>query len=448
MKRPAFCILLFPLLILCSCRGQHSIEGSIPQFAQSRLDLLVKNPEISEHIAWDGEAIRIFGSAEHRKEGLPECVIYRDEFESFGKLFSYLPADSIQALYLSKGAQRWSDSIFSQWIPTLKRDTLEADSNQPLRGWKIALDPGHIAGNMKTAELEAKYIRMEKVLGEKEIAFWEANLTLATALIAADSLRALGAEVMVTREQPDVGIRGLTFQEWKKTSFEFSLDRGVQEGWIKPEKEEYYRKKPEDQYLLRGVFVQEDLRERARKINSFGPDLTLIIHYNVHAPNWEDKDKKGSITPTDVNYLMAFAPGSFMKGELDRPIDRIEFIRLLLTPDLENSVDLCSNFVSRSVELTQVPIVDTASDLSYLSRASVYAGTPGVYARNLSLTRLVHSPVCYGESLCQDNAKECIMLMQKDFEIGGISAPERVRTVASVYVRAVMDYSRGRKPLR
>lgn len=34
--------------------------------------------------------------------------------------------------------------------------------------------------------------------------------------------------------------------------------------------------------LFRVYYNKEDLRKRAKKINDFSPDITLIIHYNPH----------------------------------------------------------------------------------------------------------------------------------------------------------------------
>ena len=127
----------------------------------------------------------------------------------------------------------------------------------------------------------------------------------------------------------------------------------------------------------------------------------------------------GEFTPTQENYAMAFVPGAFMEGELDKPEDRIDFLRLLLNPkDLEASVRLSELFLKHSLALTEVPIVSPEQGLSYLSRASVLTRSPGVYARNLSLSRMIKGPLVYGESLCQDNSKESIRLNKKNLEVG------------------------------
>jgi hypothetical protein len=77
--------------------------------------------------------------------------------------------------------------------------------------------------------------------------------------------------------------------------------------------------------------------------------------------------------------------------------------------------------------------------------SSVYSETtliaqPGIYCRNLALTRLIHGPLCYGETLLQDNPDEAKRLAQKDFDFNGIKLPSRIIEVAHAYINGICEY--------
>jgi len=61
---------------------------------------------------------------------------------------------------------------------------------------------------------------------------------------------------------------------------------------------------------------------------------------------------------------------------------------------------------------------------------------PGVYCRNLQLTRYIHSPLVYGETLYQDNINECIMLNQERDK----TKNKRIQQVADAYFQGILDY--------
>jgi len=185
-----------------------------------------------------------------------------------------------------------------------------------------------------------------------------------------------------------------SFEEWKIARWDSLLQVEKKAGNLTDEDIRKWKTKAEEKDIMGRFFTPEDLRERARVINRFQPDLTLIIHYNVDALNWESRDDEGFFTPTGQNYLMAFVPGSFMAGELVEPDQRLAFLRLLISDDLEKSISLSKAFVNQSTRYTGVPIVSRTYPLGYLHNASIYTGFPGIYARNLGLTRMISSPLC------------------------------------------------------
>ena len=68
---------------------------------------------------------------------------------------------------------------------------------------------------------------------------------------------------------------------------------------------------------------------------------------------------------------------------------------------------------------------------------------PGVFSRNLVLCRAINAPLVYGESLYQDNEKECNDLMRCNVEIYGLLTSERVTKVAASYYEALFGFLRN-----
>lgn len=95
---------------------------------------------------------------------------------------------------------------------------LKPTENKPFRGLRIALDPGHIGGEVGTEfeRIEARYIHYPKgAVLEREVRFNEGNLNYATALLLRDQLKAGGAsEVLITRPGYGVSAMGDTFFSW------------------------------------------------------------------------------------------------------------------------------------------------------------------------------------------------------------------------------------------
>lgn len=220
-------------------------------------------------------------------------------------------------------------------------------------GFRVALDPGHFGG--KYGKLEQKWVLVDGILLQ------EGDLTLKTALLLKDKLEKAGMEVFLTRTEEG---KGALEEEFAGDDFK--------------------------------SFNARDLRRRAELVNAFNPDITLMIHYNVHSG--ESNVCKG----TSKNYCLAFVPGAFCQGELDTLEDREHLYRLLATDDLIRSVELSQLVINHLGAKLGIPI---KSHEHYMDRVCKRVGK-GIYARNLAMTRLVRGPLAYIEVLCQDCAEE------------------------------------------
>jgi N-acetylmuramoyl-L-alanine amidase len=286
-------------------------------------------------------------------------------------------------------------------------------------GLKVALDPGHLGGRM--AYLEERFVSMEssEELGENpNLSFNEGTLTFLTALYLKELLEGEGAEVMLTRDAIGHGAYPSTFFEW--------LEKMVDPLFERMSLSKIFR----TQYNLL------DLRARAKKINDFSPDLTLVIHYNAHESESKEFQKTKA---TSQNFSLTFVPGAFCQGELNSEQARYEFIRLVVTDAIDQSLVLGQCIQSAFVQHLEVPPLMDESAVKYIARCCLKVGE-GVYARNLALTRCVHGPVAYGESLLQNNLEECKRLCSEECSIQGIPCSCRVKQVAEAYFEGIKAY--------
>ena len=135
-------------------------------------------------------------------------------------------------------------------------------------------------------------------------------------------------------------------------------------------------------------------------------------------------------------------PGAFRPKDLSTKVSRIDFLRLLVTDDLDQSILLCQNIIKEMTLTTSIEPVDYNNKKSYLSCASIFI-SKGVFARDLRLTRLVRSPLCYGETLLQNNRQEAIRLSTVDTEINGIPTSSRIKEVALGYFYGILNYCKN-----
>jgi hypothetical protein len=164
-----------------------------------------------------------------------------------------------------------------------------------------------------------------------------------------------------------------------------------------------------------------------------------VIHYNAT----EFNNRPDIYAPqVDYNYSVAFVPGGFTNQELQIQGQFDDFIRLASSDAVSKSVQLSKYIIDEfDRKLHSPPLMPKdLPDLWYLKKYSTYTGTPGIYGRNLYLTRAIQSPVCYGECLLQNNKSEIELLSKKDLKIGNHKVPSRIADVADCYYTGIIKY--------
>ncbi len=369
---------------------------------------LVKTASVYQYITLTEESLTIYATPEDQKLGRAEYI-----------------------LKLKNG-----DAITPR---PLVRKILDPDKK--LQGKRIALDPGHLGGDMRF--IEERYVHMkpsDKIGGRDDVAFDEGTLTLGTALILKRLLESAGATVMMTKTQVGESAYHKSFADWKRDDFEVEAKKKVE---ALPEEKRAEALKwwmnTTDAEKFSKLYNAHDLTARAEKINEFKPDLTLMIHYNAIPQDRVDGHNVG----TDENFNMAFIPGSFVGGELKVREARYHFLRLLLTGTLEKSEKL-SKFAmeafAKELGVTS-EIKDPKASAPYLEQYCLKTDSDGVYCRNLGLTRQTKGVICYGETLCQINFEESLRLAEKDITEAGIKLPKRIEAVARAYYNAILAYA-------
>jgi N-acetylmuramoyl-L-alanine amidase len=392
--------------------------------------LLDKSKALSPYYAVNANGVFIYASLQNKLKNDPEFQISWNQIEKFNAALKKWKPETALTVYKSgKYVDREVISPIKTSPTSMANQIFEADERR-LKGLKIAIDPGHTAGDMETGGIEQKCLnfKCDSSKGLKSaIEISEGMLTFATATLLKNKLEAEGAEVFMTRNFSGGSAYGMSFESWIKKKTVDSLYAA--EEITLAQKNSLLNPNISKKDKFRTIFKDLELKKRAQIINNYQPDFTVIIHYNV------DETNTGWTKPANRNFNMTFVGGAFMKSDLSTPEKRFEFLRLLISDDLEKSIALSSEMV-KSFEKNLHVKTAKFEDATYLIQGCLATDAAGVYCRNLQLTRYIHSPLVYGETLYQDNIQECIALSKESDK----TKNQRVQQVAEAYFQGVLNY--------
>jgi N-acetylmuramoyl-L-alanine amidase len=418
-----------------------------PEFVMTlkeKINLSVKSPAVNYYYRIESQGIELYANPNDWKYGKPESMIYFDESDLYNKIYYSLTINKVIDLYTQKGEQKFNPEKFGGLIIEPKPFTLN-NTSKPLTGLRIALDPGHFAGNFEEAKDEMRLARV-KMPDNTVLQVYEAQLTYATAMFLRDTLEKLGATVLVTRKKHGWTAFDKPYYQWLKEDLTDAVIGDLREGYISQETAKKILVSNDRQYIYKVFFQRYELHQRAEKINNFRPHFTLIIHYNADSQNrgW---DAQGNQFTTKSNCNMTFVPGAYIAGEMQYKEQRLNFARILLSDQIERSMELAYFVSTRLNQRLNVPAYQPNGTQLYMQKVSNFTGFEGVYARNLALTRMINGPICYGETLYQDNEDEIRRLADTTIEIDGIKTSERVKEVAMGYFDGIIAYVNYKKTL-
>jgi N-acetylmuramoyl-L-alanine amidase len=399
-------ILLF-LPLLLKAQNNDSLQK---YFIEKANKLLIRSNELTNHYKISNDGIYIYKDLASKQ---------KNKFEFY---LSYTSLDSCKKLIKDeKNFDKFYDSKILKYYKNLLKDTLPNNNSKGLKGKRIFIDPGHMSNNIEDAKIEGKCLsfKADSSIGlNEDIEIIEGNLTLATALLLKEKLVLEGAEVELTRNTSGFSSFNQSFKQWLQSDSSGYWGKTITEA----EKKKIFTN-----------YNNRDLVNRCKIINEYNPDVTIIIHFNVNEKNlkW--------IKPSNKNFNMIFIGGGLNGGDLNIRKNRIEFLRMLITDDIEKSLIIAEYTIKEFEKKLNVPTA-TPNDADYLIDKSITTPVKGVYARNLALTRIIHSPLIYGETLYQDDLNECKRLNKKDINVGGVMVPSRLEDVANAYFDGIKKY--------
>jgi N-acetylmuramoyl-L-alanine amidase len=411
---------------------EPDVSSKIDYYQKKVKKYLDKENALKGIYSISNDGIKIYASAGNKAAGKAEFKINWQHIESYKRFIKKCSTSELISNYKSGTYDSTAFCVYA------KRDTISKNKSGLFYGYRIAIDAGHTAGDVETGEVERKFLKFKPApeLGLTDsIAIAEGMITYATVALLKDKLEQEGAEVFLTRPFNGSTAYGETFDEWLKTSYKSTVEAWTKAGKISASKKSWYLNQAPKSEKFRLVFKDMELQKRADIINDFKPDFTVIIHYNV------DETNTGWTKPGNKNFNMAFIGGAFMGGDLSTPEKRFEFLRMLVTDDLEASVEL-SGSVVQSLEDNLLVKPAGTMDATYLHKGCLYSGKKGVFCRNLQLTRNIHGPVVYGETLYQDNIAECVLLNQETDKLKN----KRVQQAADAYYIGIKKYIENWKP--
>jgi hypothetical protein len=324
-----------------------------------------------------------------------------------------------------------------------KTHAVSSDPSKPLKGIKIALDPGHIGGDW--AKLEARWFQLGN-----DPPVMEGNLTLTTCQILADRLQTDGATIIwakhdhepVTDLRPDdlhqaafaaLAQRKLA-EETKQAdesyhpSFLFGIEkpRRGSRGTISSDSVDY------EAALL--FYRVAEIRARGAVVNAMHPDLTICVHYN--ADDWGNPDHPDLV---GNSRLIIFVNGFYEAGEIAFDDYKFDLLRKLLDRTAVNEERGCALVGQAMLDSFKYP-PDIAGKLS----ARRVTDVPSVYARDLIANRIYHGPVIYCEGPYMNAHDAYYRIIAGDYlglrTIRGESVPSIYRQYAESVEKGVLEY--------
>ncbi|MHB8739523.1 MAG: N-acetylmuramoyl-L-alanine amidase, partial [Candidatus Dormibacteria bacterium] len=291
-KKAIFCkaaALFFPFLLTAQTPQAYYQNKLNTYFSSDR--------EVKNFVSITENGISVYSNAYAKAtDKKPEMKLSWYEISLLKSNIRAIPEKELEKLLLQK-----KDSLLFY----IKKDSL-GSYNPPIlsfKGMKIAIDPGHIGGSYEMGEAESRCMKLT-LDSSKQVQLVEGNLTFFTAMVLKKKLEKQGALVMLTRSDTGISSMGISFFEWKKKIKNRAyLDSLLKCGLISEKKIKAMHARLPDKTLFEKIFGSIDLAERARKINTFKPDITVVIHYNVNEKN------TGWCHTTSKDFVMAFVPG-------------------------------------------------------------------------------------------------------------------------------------------
>ena len=305
-------------------------------------------------------------------------------------------------------------------------------AGQPLAGYTIALDPGHLGG--RWARMEERWF---KIGGAEPV--MEGEIVWRVAQHLSERLTALGAHVVMVRQQ------GTPVTSERPRSLRRAARAELERSGVSPIRNSYDG--PNDPQKTNSVAWQSELffyrvseiRARAHRVNEvIRPDLTICLHCN--AEEWGDPAHPQLV---DKNHLHLLVNGNYHPGELELADTRHDLLLKLLNRSARVEIPLSERVAASMARATGLPPYEYHN-----GKARVAAGSPYVWTRNLLANRLYLCPVVYCEPYVMNSQAVFDRVQMGDYEgtraIDGVERKSLYREYADAVAEGVADYFAGK----
>lgn len=291
-----------------------------------------------------------------------------------------------------------------------------APPEQPLAGVKVALDPGHLGG--RWAQMEERWFR---VGNSKPVT--EGDMTLLVAKMLVPRLKALGAQVYLTRTKagPVTSARPNKLREEAAASLA-DKEKPMDPASLKSESERLF-------------YRVSEIRRRARLVNEkIKPDVVLCLHFNAEA--WGSETNPQLV---DANHLHFLVTGAWSAEELSYEDQRFDMLVKLLGRTFREEVAVSESVAASMARETGLP------PYTYVGASAVRVGSsPYLWARNLLANRLFACPVVYIEPYVMNSRAAFARIQAGDYEgrrnFGGVSRKSIYREYADSVAAGLAAY--------
>ena len=289
--------------------------------------------------------------------------------------------------------------------PERRQELLETVTKKlPLRGVRIALDPGHIGG--KWSEFEWRHNVWRKNPTRKTIIIREGELTLRTAKELRRKLEALGATVYMTRTEAGTG-NPYRLRDFKKYGDNLARNAladpklgGLLLGLKKSTRERALSCLR--LYAMRKQFLFEAIRYRVKKVAAFKPDFMISIHYNNGARG---------IGKRLNQKILAMIKGNVAPERLYNDYWRFRLLRdSFAVGEFNASAHLGKHLLNNMSKTLVIPIQRKNNYKDHQPVLDKNGRESGVAAWNGILFRYVDWPTALTEGSYMDEAREMIRL--------------------------------------
>jgi len=295
-----------------------------------------------------------------------------------------------------------------------------SDTDLPLEGVRIVIDPGHIGGNYASVE-ERKFKFGETAPVQ------EGNLSLTVAKLLEKQLEVLGAEVDLTRDEntPVNPKRAGDYTKYAKSKMEVNGELISEDTLFRASEKLFYR--------------AGEIRERAKIINNeFKPDIAICIHFNAVA--WDETKL------VEKEHAHILLHGAYTAGELAQDDQRFQLFEKLLQRSHNEEKELSAS-VARALTLhTGLPPY-MYEPLSL--RALNVDNNPYLWARNLAANRAYRCPVIFCEPYLMNGADSHARIQVGDYEglryVNGMLRPSIFREYVNFIAEGLVNYYSDRE---